>query len=283
MQSARGFEYGVRHIISPQSGLISDVLFSTLSLNLEESLNLVKLGAVYLQHKRIRQNAVVNSGDYLRVHTKPRRFPGHDVQWAQRVLFSNDDLLVVNKVSGIPVHATVDNVQENIQAYLEKSLQLTLFLTHRLDVPTRGLLIYGKNREFQSAFNKMLIDRTLRKIYRARVHGQDLAIGPLLHFMEPSPRAPKVVSREALPGWQECRLDILEVNPIPENQSEVLIELHTGRTHQIRAQLAHEGCPIVGDQAYGASKISEDESIELQACELSFTNPLSGEHHHFKI
>lgn len=283
MQSARGFEYGVRHIISPRSGLISDVLFSTLSLTLEESLNLIDLGAVYLQHRRIRHNGAVSEGDYLRAHTKPRRFPGHDLPWAQHVLFSNDDFLVVNKVSGIPVHATVDNIQENIQTYLEKYLQTTLFLTHRLDVPTRGLLIYGKNREFQSAFNKMLIDRSLRKIYRARVHGQSLKIGPLLHFMEPSPRAPKVVSCQALPGWQECRLEILEVNPLPNNQSEVTIELQTGRTHQIRAQLSHEGSPIIGDHAYGAAKISEDESIELQACELSFTNPLSGEHHHFRI
>lgn len=283
MQSARGFEYGVRHIISPQSGLVSDVLFSILSLNLEESLTLIDLGAIYLEHKRLHHNATISEGDYLRAHTKPRRFLGKEESWPERVFFSNDDFLVVNKLSGIPVHATVDNIRENIQAYLEKSLQLTLFLTHRLDVPTRGLLVYGKNREFQSSFNNLLIDRSLRKIYRARVQGQSLKVGPLIHFMQPSPRAPKVISREKLPGWQECRLEILEVNPLPENQSELLIELHTGRTHQIRAQLSYEGSPIVGDHAYGAMKISEEEAIELEACELSFTNPLSGAHHHFKI
>ena len=102
-------------------------------------------------------------------------------------------------------------------------------------------------------------------------------------WLEPSPRAPKVVSKEQQPKWQECLLEILEFSKLENGLGEARIKLHTGRTHQIRAQLSVEGHPIVGDVAYGALKVWEEERIELEACELAFTNPLTGENHEFKI
>jgi 23S rRNA pseudouridine1911/1915/1917 synthase len=101
--------------------------------------------------------------------------------------------------------------------------------------------------------------------------------------MEPSPRAPKTVSNQVQDGWQECVLEVLNVKELPEGKSELRIQLMTGRTHQIRAQMGFEKHPIVGDHAYGAQKIWDEDRIELEACELRFSNPLTGELHHFKI
>ncbi len=286
MQSARGFEYGVKHIISPQSGdgphLISDVLLSNTDLDLSQIKNLLNLGAIYLNGQRLLEDFSVLEGSYLRVHTKPRRFPKNDGKWSERIIFENQHFIIVNKISGLPVHASVDNIRENVQAYLEETLQQPVFLTHRLDVPTRGLIVYGKTAEFQTAFNKMLIARELKKIYRARVT-KSPNLGVLTHYMEPSPRAPKKVDRVEQPGWQNCVLEILSATELVDGTHELKIHLHTGRTHQIRAQLGFEGCPIIGDHAYGAEKIWHEEKIELEACELEFTNPLTGESHHFKI
>lgn len=281
MQSARGFEYGVRHIISPQSGRISDILLSTLDLDRAQVEFLLDLGAIYLNQKRIRENASISAGEYLRVHMKPRRFPTNESNWKNRLLYESSDFIVVNKTSGIPVHPSVDNVQENLQAYLEKTLQTPLYVTHRLDVPTRGLIVYAKTSQFQAAFNKLLADRNMKKIYRAVVEGQNLSPGLLTHFMEPSPRAPKKVSAQAHDGWQECQLEILSAKNLTNERSEFRIQLLTGRTHQIRAQLGFEKHPIVGDHTYGAKKLWDEEKIELESCELSFKNPLSGEDHHF--
>ncbi len=283
MQSARGFEYGVRHIISPQSGLISDVLLSTLELDKAQVEFLLDLGAIYLNQKRIRDNSSISAGDYLRVHMKPRRFPTTETNWKNRIVFENSEFIVVNKTSGIPVHASVDNIQENLHAYLEKTLQHPLYVTHRLDVPTKGLIVYAKTMQFQAAFNKLLVDREMKKIYRAIVEGQKLSPGLLTHYMEPSPRAPKTVSANAKDGWQECQLEILSSTNLPNERSELKIHLLTGRTHQIRAQLGYEKHPIVGDHAYGATKLWEEEKIELEACELSFKSPLSGESYHFLL
>lgn len=282
MQSARGFEYGVKHIISPQSGLISDVLLSNLDLDLPQIKNLLNLGAIYLNGQRLTEDFSVSEGAYLRVHSKPRRFPANDGKWAERIIFENEHFIIVNKISGLPVHASVDNIRENVQAYVEQTLGHAVYLTHRLDVPTRGLICYAKTTEFQSAFNKMLINREMKKIYRARVTNAP-KLGILTHYMEPSPRAPKTVSREEQPGWQNCILEILEKKELADGSFELRIHLHTGRTHQIRAQLGHEKCPIIGDHAYGAQKISIEEKIELEACELEFINPLTGETHTFKI
>lgn len=283
MQSARGFEYGVRHIISPQSGSLSDVLLGTLDLHRDEILFLLGLGSIYHNHKRVKEDSSVSIGDYLRVHTKPRRFAQDDGKWNQRLLFQNQHFVVVNKISGLPVHASVDNTEENLQRYLEKHLDCELFVTHRLDVPTRGLMVYAKTTEFQTAFNKMLIEREMKKIYRALVEGQNIQPGILTHYMEPSPRAPKTVSRDAREKWQDCVLEVLSCKALEHNRSELRIHLHTGRTHQIRAQLGYEKHPIVGDHAYGAEKLWEEDKIELEACELSFTNPLTGEAHHFAL
>lgn len=282
MQSARGFEYGVKHIISPMSGLVDELLMQLTDLNSQQVHFLLNLGAIYLNHNRLQENSSVSQGDYLRVHTKPRRFPKGDINFNSRVIYENNYFVVANKVSGLPVHGSVDNLKENFQAYLEEALGTKLYITHRLDVPTNGLIVYAKTVEFQTAFNKILIAREIKKIYRAIVEGPVPTEKLLKHYMEPSPRAPKTVAKEALDKWQECLLEVLESKPLDEEYNEVKILLHTGRTHQIRAQMGFEKAPIKGDHTYGAKKLWDEERIELTACELEFTNPLSNEHHVFK-
>lgn len=325
MQSARGFEYGVKHLIhslshfvgnsrtdtfersssdtwveplthpidqaensarnlhyKQSSLLITDVLSQHLNFESTRTYELLNLGAIYLNHRRCLENLPVDEGAYLRVHTKPRRFPDNDGLWQQRIVFQNSDFIVANKISGLPVHASVDNIRENLLAYLEAEVGQKLFITHRLDVPTRGLIVYAKTQEFQKAFNKILTAREIKKIYRARIT-KPAPLGLLTHFMEVSPRAPKKVDFIHHPGWQECVLEILNQKQVSQDTYELYIQLHTGRTHQIRAQLGFIKCPILGDHTYGAEKISDDEKIELEACELEFINPITSEYHYFVI
>ncbi len=273
MQSARGFEYGVRHILSPQSGLISDILINTLALNSIEIQFLLNIGGVYLNGKRISEDLSIPTGAYLRIHTKPRRFPVLDIDWKNLIVYSNEDFLIVNKPSGIPVHASVDNLQENLHFSFQKELAIPLFVTHRLDVPTRGLILFAKSAVFQNAFNTLLAERKIKKTYVALVEGHHISTGIIRHYMQPSPRAPKNVCSTAQPGWQECLLEISSSTNQPGGLSELKINLLTGRTHQIRAQLAAQGAPIVGDVAYGAKKAYSEDKIELEARELEFTCP----------
>lgn len=283
MQSARGFEYGVRHIISPESGRLSDVLLSILDLSPEQFDFLLRMGSIYLNHIRISENLPVAVEDYIRVHTKPRRFLPKDASWVERILFQNDDFVVLNKPSGLPVNASVDNIVEHTQNYLEETLGCRVYGTHRLDVATSGLIVFAKNKSFQSEFNKLFIERDVIKIYEAEVMGSPQNFGVICHYMEPSPRAPKKVSETPHEKWLECLLEILAIETM-EGKSKLRIQLHTGRTHQIRAQLSALGFPIIGDKAYGGPELSSEfETIHLRAAELKFRDPHSQEVHHFQL
>lgn len=260
--------------MAPQSGTIDQILSTAMGLSPEDSLFLLNLGAIYLNHERLLAKTIaIEKGAYLRVHSQPRRFKRALLQWPSAKIFENDDFLVVNKPSGLPVHSTVDNVQENLVAMLSAEIEHELFVTHRLDVPTSGLIVFAKTKDFQKKFNLYLMQRKVQKIYRALVHGEYDGPRVLKHYMEPSPRAPKNVVKNQTAGWAACELRIQDVESTGDGNCELMIELITGRTHQIRAQLSCEGFPVVGDRAYGSPVLLGDgghEEIALQAVYLNF-------------
>lgn len=270
----RGAHYGVKHHQVVSSGEIATVISQELNLPLALVHELIELGAVYLKGERVVDSQCsVGPGDYVRVHTTPRRFDLSFIQERDLIVFQNDDFIVVNKPSGVPVHATVDNKRENLVSYLQKKLATSIFVTHRLDNPTSGLLVLALNPQFQKVFNAKLRSGRVQKKYWARVSGEDLAEistpKTLIHYMEPSPRAPKVVSREKRVGWYECRLRIENAQKMMSGFTDLEITLETGRTHQIRAQLSFEGYPILGDVMYGGAP-DQPETIALKSYAISF-------------
>jgi 23S rRNA pseudouridine1911/1915/1917 synthase len=277
-QALNGKQYGVEHfrveVSDSEQASLCQFLDRRLKIKQTDVENLVHLGAIYLNESRLHEASLqLKLGDYLRVHTQPRRFPTTQLEHLP-IVFENEHFVLINKPSGVPVHATVDNQIENCLHALQTQLKLNLFVTHRLDMATQGLLMYAKTKKFQASFNHMLAKGTVRKWYRTLVHGTFDAPTELIHFMEPSPRAPKKVSSQNFPNWSPCRLKVLDVENVFNGHSQLVIELLTGRTHQIRAQLSHEGFPVVGDRMYGSPvKLAEFECIALQAFCLQFPNP----------
>ena len=266
--SSQGFEYGVKHFYNPKSGLLTEILFASLGLSNAEAMALLNLGAVYVNNQRQIQDKVIEENQHIRVHTKPRRYNCRQ-SWRELVVFENQDFLVLNKPSGIPSHPSVDNAVENSLTQVAQALQTQLQITHRLDTLTAGLIVYAKNSDFVKQFNIQMQNRFVDKKYVALVETTKELPARLVHYMEPSPRAPKKVSPVFMEGWAVCELEILDQKKIAD-YSWVKINLLTGRTHQIRAQLSNAGAPIFGDKLYGAQMTYLPEAIALRACELQF-------------
>lgn len=241
----------------------------------------VRFGAVYCDGLRTLEDKPLRGGEYLRIHRQPRRFPtAAAIVWEKTIIAEYEAFLVVDKPAGVPIHPTLDNAHENVVASLERVRGERLFVTQRLDLPTSGLCVIARTKAFQSAFNRLLSEGAVTKRYRAIVQGTP-ALGRHIAYQEPSDRAPKRMALEAAPGWKRCALVLEDVTDRGDGTSVVTVLLETGRTHQIRAQLALLGHGLVGDPMYGnspsvevaASDDDEEEiagALALRSFDLSF-------------
>jgi 23S rRNA pseudouridine1911/1915/1917 synthase len=253
----------IQHYVSKSEESLNQILFKHFKVKDPE--HLYKLGSIYLNKKRVFADQIIKPNDYLRLHLESRRFKV-DYDWKKIIVISNPDFVVVNKPRGLPVHATVDNHTENLLYQLREYLKTDVYITHRLDQTTSGLMVYAKTLEFQKAFNNALKDRAITKHYRTYVQ-KNIQPGHYTHYMSPDPRCPKEMSLEAKEGWYKCELEILTCTP-KEDVFQLRINLLSGRSHQIRAQLMAMNNPIIGDKMY-QSKESQKKYF-LESCHLEF-------------
>lgn len=179
-----------------------------------------------------------------------------------RILYEDEDLLVVDKSAGLAVHGG-----SGIQAGLIERLRASrpqapfLELAHRLDRDTSGLLVIGKRRSALLALHRMFAAGEVKKRYLAIAKGYwgrpapVLVQFPLLRYLTPAgERRVRVSAEGQASATRFTRLQALDcagVPGLPPHCSLMSCELLTGRTHQIRVHLAHSGHPILGDEKYG--------------------------------
>ncbi len=224
---------------------------------------LLELGALYLNSKRCTQNQNLQKNDILRIHHTPKRYPLKPQEWPQQIIANHQDFVVIHKPCQIPSHPTLDNWQENALIATQNYLNQKLYPCHRLDQATEGLLILGKNKTFASQFSQKNI--TKKYLAASKDH---IPVGKYVHYMQKSDRAPKILSEHKIQNSQICELIIRKCQASRQKQKYIYeIELLTGRTHQIRAQMAKLGAPIEGDKIYGDAA-SED--LQLKAYFLAW-------------
>ena len=260
---------GVRHFDVQQTNLLSEILYDEYSVTASDFKLLIDLGGIYVNNERQTKDGFVFQKSTLRVHLKPRRY-NCDYPWKSLIVFENDFCLVLNKPPGIPSHPTSDNALENSLTQTSLARKIPLFVTHRLDTLTSGLIVYAKKQSFTKSFNIQLQERTIRKKYVALIESSNKLPSRLTHYMNPAPGSPKKLSDIAIEGWAICELEILEQKEMSSNLSWVKINLLTGRTHQIRSQLSHLQAPILGDSLYGAKLPFQKNAIALRSCEIEF-------------
>ncbi len=154
-------------------------------------------------------------------------------------------------------------------------------LVHRLDRLTSGIVLVAKRKRALQLLQEQFRERTVQKQYRATVEGQLSAPSApsalLEHYLLVDKHQKKaIISTRPLPGAKlvQLRYTVLATT---EHQSELEIDLLTGKYHQIRAQLSAIGHPVVGDVTYGATTIYSAHAIALRATRLVFTDPQTEE------
>jgi 23S rRNA pseudouridine1911/1915/1917 synthase len=260
---------GVTHLIWEQEGWLGTLLAPTFP----DFGELLSLGAIYVNKVRVHQDTWISVGDYVRLHPRPRRFNIEAVDWTARIFFENDDFWVMNKPAGVPVHATVDNFQENLVQALSKLTGRSALVTHRIDTVTSGLVLLAKTPAFQRWFNRSLARKAVSKSYRA-LSSHPAPAGLWVHSMKDEPYAPKTLSTEITPESVVCETQA-DTSLAWGDGFETTLSPLTGRTHQLRAQMAFSGCPIWGDSLYGGEERGGfgGDRIALHAQTLTFTGP----------
>jgi 23S rRNA pseudouridine1911/1915/1917 synthase len=205
------------------------------------------------------------------------------------VLFEDNHLLVVEKPYGVPSQADSSGDEDMLtlcKAYIKKKYEkpgdVYLGLVHRLDRPTRGVMVFARTSKAAARLSEQIKNGELRKTYLAVLTAKPKEIkGELWNWLykDESERIARVAGEDT-EGAKKAGLQY-EVLDSREGLSLVRVGLLTGRFHQIRAQFAWSGCAIYGDMKYGKRDVKA--KLALFACGLSFLHPTKGERMGFSI
>lgn len=202
------------------------------------------------------------------------------------VLYEDNHIIAVNKTCNEIVQGdkTGDTpLSEIVKAYIKakynKPGEVFLGVTHRIDRPTSGVVLFARTSKALARLNEMFKSHEqIQKTYWAIVQGEP---------KQPEARLENwLVKNEAQnksyitkPGAKEAKQAVLSYKTLAKGDHYTLLEvnLETGRHHQIRCQLAAIGCPIKGDLKYGAKRSNPDGGICLHARQIAFIHPVKKE------
>lgn len=203
-----------------------------------------------------------------------------------RILFEDNHLIAVNKRAGELVQGdkTGDTILPDlVKDYIAKKYKKTgavfLGVTHRLDRPTSGVVVFARTSKALTRMNALFATNETFKTYWAVVEGNVIEDeARLTHYLVRNTKQNKSYAHEhAIP---QSKRAVLSYRVLQRLDRYTLLEIHleTGRHHQIRAQLAKMGYVIKGDLKYGAKRSNPDGSIHLLARKITFIHPVSKEH-----
>jgi 23S rRNA pseudouridine1911/1915/1917 synthase len=246
---------------------------------------LIRDGFVRLNNSACRPRQIVRGGDKIelteppleKIETLPEAIP-------LKILFEDDDLIVINKPPGLVVHPGAGHREHTlVNALLNHCATLSGIggkerpgIVHRLDKETSGCLVVAKNDVTHRDLSRQFAARTVEKIYLALVAGKlRKQAGVIEERIGRHPVHRKQMSATTLRG----RAAKTEYRTVRSSDGATLVEcrLHSGRTHQIRVHLHHLGHPMIGDKVYAPRLAKDFPRQMLHAWKLGFRHPRTEE------
>lgn len=211
-----------------------------------------------------------------------------------RVLFEDNHLFVALKPAGVLSQAdgkALPDMLSLIKDYLKEKYQkpgnVFVGLVHRLDLNVGGVMVFAKTSKAASRLSESIREHDFSKRYFAVVNGK-IPVGEtrsLIDFLDKNEETRTGFVTSELTG-KVAKLSFTVLQNIEEGGrffSLLRIELHTGRFHQIRLQMAHFGHPLFGDAKYGETLVKGQDGLGLFAYEIGFSHPVTKEEMQFSV
>ena len=200
-----------------------------------------------------------------------------------KVLYEDNHIIVAIKPAGVLSQSDGSDSPDMLtilKAYIKEEYskpgEVYLGLVHRLDRPVSGVMVFARTSKAASRLSEQIRTRKVEKIYRCVVNGVLEGEGRLENYIckDEDRNIVTVIDKEK-PGFKASYLDYKALVS-KDGLTLVEVKLGTGRSHQIRAQMAHSGYPLIGDLKYG-DKDKRCKDIALEAYKLSFEHPVKRE------